>query len=166
MAHAQVGEERDVVVSMGGIPCTVHVSVANTYAVTLDFLYHGKPYVFAVTTWSGSGQARFLRVFHDGTNPRDEATFGRIEVDDVGELRAVPTVPQRREMVVQATIDVLANVDRVLKEHGRSAIDYAVWYREQNADEVPYARYIAKIAAEFIVHANFLAPAIPWHVVL
>ncbi len=151
---------------MGGIPCTVHVNVASTYAVTFDFVCDGRPYVHTVTAWGGSGQARFLRVFHDGTNPRDEATFGRIEVDDFGELTAVPSVQQRRDMVVQATIDVLANVDRILKEYGPSVMDYAVWYRETNADEVPYARYIAKIAADFIVHAVFLAPAVAWHVVL
>lgn len=164
MAFSGPALTRNVKVTIGDIPCTVNIAVATNYAVTFDLLYHGTPYTFEVAKWGGKGQSLFLRRFY--SIAREPTLFGEIEENVDGELTKTPTIDQRREAVVQATVELLNVVDRILKEDGRSALDYAAWYLENKLDESDYPHYVAKIAATFIVQSNFLDATVDWKEIL
>lgn len=166
MAFAAFQLEVDVNVNLSGTDVVAHVAIDRTYAATIDFLFYGKPYHFSVTKWSRGAFATFIKLFHQAA-ARDPALYGTAIYDEFGDLVAPgPNGAQKLAAIVQGCKDVLECVGRILAAHGRGVLDYCVWYRENHREEDTYAKYIAKIASHNVVHANFLAPAIVWDVVV
>jgi hypothetical protein len=165
MALSATQYEGDVDVTMSGTSVVAHIVINQAYAATIDFVFFGKPYHFTVTKWSSRGLATFIRLFH--ATARDPAVYGVADYDEFGGLvDSGPTGAQKLAAVVQGCRDVLDCVSRILTTHGRGVLDYCVWYRETHKEEDMYPSFIAKIASHNIVHANFLAPAVHWDVVL
>jgi len=164
MALNDIVFTRRVEVVVGGAPCGVDVNIQRSYAATIDFLYHGKPYTFNCTKWRAAGMARFLTVFY--ATARDPATFGAVAYDPEGQLTAQPTQAQKFEAILQACKDVIGTLDLILTTHGRAVLDYAVWFRETHKAETTYSEYIAVMTCHNIVHSNFLAPGVTWAVVM
>ena len=154
---------RVVNLSVGGVTCAVSFFVAKTFAVTADFLLHGKPYTFNMTKWRSNGMARFIRLFY--TLPRDSTRFGNVALDSEGELTSAPSLQNKIEMVLEAALNIFCCVDDIMKVHGHGVLDYANFYREKYQQEGTYIDYITKVACHVIVHSNVLAPSVTWTLV-
>lgn len=163
MAFDGTLDTRSMSLLLGGVACVVNFKVAHSYAVTADFLLHGKPYTFNFTKWRSNGMARFLRTFY--SMPRNAALFGTVTIDDEGELTSAPNLSQKIEAVIQAATDVFSCVDSIMKVHGHGVLDYAIWYREHYTKEDTYIDYITKMACHAIVHSNVVAPSVTWELV-
>lgn len=151
-------------VNLLGAPTHVQITVTQSYAATINFTLFGKPYTFTITKWQARGQANFIRLFY--SLPRDANVFGAPMFNDEGMLVQAPSVRQKTQAIIQACQDVLACVNAIFHRHGRSLLDYAVWYRERHPEEDTYSQYITKITAHCIVHADLLAPNVAWELVL
>jgi len=43
--------------AIGDVPCTLHLTVYDSFAVDVDFVHCGKPFTFKITKWSGRGSS-------------------------------------------------------------------------------------------------------------
>eukprot|EP00834_Sanchytrium_tribonematis_P008573 NODE_1053_length_2425_cov_0.855976.p2 type:complete len:166 gc:universal NODE_1053_length_2425_cov_0.855976:2226-1729(-) len=141
---------------------TVYLTMYNNYRVMMDFNWINTLYTFDVDHWSGRGLTAFVTLFLSHT-PRDINTFGSINQLD-GTLTV--TGIQKQQIIVQACKDIFHSIDLIVEKHGRSLLDYAVWYHDKRIiNPSNYPEYITKLACNCIVHGELLAPGILYDVV-
>eukprot|EP00835_Amoeboradix_gromovi_P003764 NODE_261_length_12589_cov_0.423139.p6 type:complete len:175 gc:universal NODE_261_length_12589_cov_0.423139:7187-7711(+) len=142
---------------------TVHVNLFNNYRVVMDFNWLNTLYNFDVNSWSGRGLTTLVTFFLNHS-PRDPNVFGSISPVD-GTISV--TGQQKKDIILQACKDIFHVIDQVVEKHGRSLLDYAVWYRDKRANYNPsdYAQYITREACNCIVHGELLAPNVLYDLV-
>lgn len=158
----QILHEEVLQVQLGGINIPVRVRIMSSFRTLLDFTFIKNPYTFDIMKWMGCGQANMYRKFHNAVQ-RDVVKYGTI--DDDGSLNL--TLDQKRNVIVQASRDVMACLDVIFTMHQREVIDYAIWYidhyqRAQNINE--YGKYITKITCQRILHTNFASGSVNYQV--
>ena len=150
--------------TVAGVVVVAEVRIERTYLASISFAYLGKAYTFTITKWSGRGFSNFLKLFF-AAEVRNVDRFGVLDLDAEGNITAAPSTEQKARVVLKACEDVMALFDRILVTHGRSVLDYAVWYRESGRGEETYKKYIARVACHCIVHTNFLAGGLAYDIV-
>lgn len=136
----------------------VLIEVNLTYTAILNFTVCKVPYGFVVTKWSSRGLAQFLDFFH--LQPRDPEVYGRIENGEfVGDFK------QKTACVVQACKDIMTTLNKIIKEHPRTVLEYAIWYSELYSDEMSYSDYITIRTCECIINNHFTVGNVVYKVV-
>jgi hypothetical protein len=130
--------------------CTL--SIKNSWAVDVDFNYHGNPYTISVATNSQSLN-KALRLYLTA-NPTD-ARFGVIDAANGDNL--IVTSDQKEAFALEMSKHMILCLSQLLVEQGRHILDYAVWYREKTTTADDYSSYIQKIVCHFIVHEDFIS---------
>jgi hypothetical protein len=149
-----------VSVDISGRTVEALVEIRTISRVTaINFNYGRREYEFDVTKWSGNGLSKLQKLFF-AYAARDPDTFGERVVDDDGYLVSRPlTSTQKRNIVFQASVDVMTTLSKIVTTHGRDVLDYAVWYRENKKfeAEMGYSSYITMRTCHCIVHQDFEA---------
>jgi hypothetical protein len=151
------------------IPITDREVTANIHtarSTSISFIYMRTPYQFDITKWSGQGVRKLTELFFAHT-ARDPGTFGTaITYDDQERATSLPLTPtQRRNVIFQASIDILTCLSKIVHVHQRQVLDYAVWYREQKAKGDSYRSYITLITCHCIVHSEFMSGSVQYELV-
>lgn len=147
-----------------GVPIVASVTLARSYATSIDFSLNGSPYTFHVERWASRGFARFITLFF-AHEERDPSTYGAIIECADGAVNIQMNVTQKCNAIVQATKDVMSCLNKVSTRYRRSVLDYAVWYREKHPEEDTYSQFITLRTCHCIVHSDFLAPNLTWELV-
>lgn len=150
--------------SLLGCATDVDVRIANTYRTSADFNVLGATYTFTFDKWRSRQMTPFLQRFHAHV-PRDVATFGRITENDEGVPAVCMDLTHKIAAVTQAVKDVMTCLDQIGREHKRSMLEYAVWYREKHGEENTYSEFVIRLTCHCIVHSDFLAPNVTWQLV-
>ena len=159
MALQQTALVETRTMNVAGVPVAVTIEILNSFGTDISFVLHGKSYTFPITKWAGKGMGNFLLLFYgDRDRDRDEAKFGKVEINDDGILIKAPETHFKQQAVVQACVDIIECINKISQVHGRALLDYAVWYREKHQVVKTYSDYITKLACHSIAHADFLAP--------
>jgi hypothetical protein len=142
-------------------PTTVFISLNDaTYASQIDFTYMRRSYHFYVTKWSGRGLQNFLVHFFNAA-PRDPKVFG--VMDEFGEYKSGADL--KRNCVAEGCRDIIRCLEKILVVQQGAIIDYAIWYRERVGEPRNYSQYITKLTCHCIVHEQFMAGTVDYHVV-
>lgn len=133
------------------------------YTTELTFQYARRNYIFRISKWSGTAVNRYLHLFHRSDFARDANIYGALDVDDIH----TGTPQQRRNCVLRSSIDILICLGKILLEHQRMVLDYAVWYlnRRGHAGDEPYEAYITAIVCRNIIDTEFTAGNVMFKVV-
>lgn len=149
---------------LGGVATTINYKIHKDKVARATFTYLGKSYSFQMSKWKGTNFSNFQLKFHTAYN--DPVKYGSSSIDPLG-LPTINTTPdQQTEIVVQTVKDCFRYLDQLLLQQQKSIIDYSCWYRERYSRNLStYEDFIQLVTCHCIVHAEFLAPNVPWTVV-
>ena len=153
-------------VLLGGNNVIVDYAVFQNNAAEAHFNYLGSDYSFSLTRWKQKAFSQFRSKFHAVYD--DHERFGSSCVDsDTGDvISSDNTSEQNKQVVVKSIEDIFLYLDKLLHQHPRSILDYAVWYREKHCDKLDtYEKYIQLVTCHSIVHSDFLTGNIRWDVI-
>jgi len=68
-------------------------------------------------------------------------------------------------IALQAAVDVMITLGKILKIHRRAVLEYAIWYRQNHEGSQTYSEYITRVTCHQIAHTNFMAPNVQWTLV-
>jgi hypothetical protein len=157
---------RSVIVPIAERDVTANIHIHNTARSTnIVFNYMRNSYQFDITKWSGKGFRTLMKLFFSHTQ-RDPVHFGEVQYDGEGFIISDPLTPtQRRNIIFQASVDILICLSKIVSTHQRQVLDYAVWYREQKRSDQTYRSYITVLTCHSIVHNQFMSGSVQYEIV-
>jgi Rad3-related DNA helicase len=144
---------------LGEVKTQVNYEILQTYESKFSFTYLRDPYTFTISKWSRRGFAYFVSLFFERI--RDETLFGKMDQD--GNYQGSPQ--QKYHVILQACMDIMTCLNKILIVHKKEVLDYAVWYRENTKESDTYSKYITLCTCHSIVHSEFMTGDVTYELV-
>ena len=142
-----------------GVQVDIHVTIMKNWETFIEFHLIKRNYTFDVNKWSRNGLNLLLHLFLGSYD--DVEKYGFIDEDRTPHV----TMPQKINIITQASRDIVQCFNRILQKHQQNMIDYAVWYKERPIQMQDYRGYIALITCKNIANKGMLAPGVTYDLI-